>query len=109
MLIKECHASASTASEKAPPDDLTRLSCLRPSATPNPRGLTPILAWSSLTHADQIVVYEDGSPIASGRVDMVGSDGSVLWLQADGPDRRLLFLRRDVTVCKLAAPLRQHP
>lgn len=74
------------------------------SARPGPQGLTPILNWSGLAPADHVVIYEHGTPVASGRVDMAAGDGSVLWLQADGPDCRRLFLRGDVTVYKRAAP-----
>lgn len=74
------------------------------SKTSNLPGLIPVLVWSSLIHADQVVIFDNGSPIDSGRVDIVASDGSVLWLQADGAARRRLFLRRDATVYKRTAP-----
>jgi hypothetical protein len=73
---------------KGRPEDLAYRSWMGRSATPGPRRLTPILNWSGLIQADQVVVYGHGTLIASGRVDMAARDGSVLWLQADGADGR---------------------
>lgn len=69
-------------------------------APPDPPGSAPILDWSSLSHADSVDIYESGVLTASGRIDVLSSDGGILWLQADGADCRRLFLQRDVTVYK---------
>ncbi|MDQ0618280.1 hypothetical protein QFZ33_002304 [Arthrobacter globiformis] len=70
---------------KRQPVAVACMSRMGPSTTPNPPGLTPILNWSNLTQADQVMIYEDGSPIASGRVDMVASDAACCGFKQTAP------------------------
>lgn len=67
-------------------------------------GLSPILDWSRLARADEVDVYQGAKRIASGRVDLLAPDGSLLWIQPEGVDGRRLFLRGDVMVFKRGRP-----
>jgi hypothetical protein len=52
-----------------------------------------------------VEIHRQGQPIASGRIDMLALDGSLLWLQQDDGKGRALFLLSDgLRVYRLPAP-----
>lgn len=55
----------------------------------------PIPNWSALSRTDQVEIHNHGQVIASGRIDMLAMDGSVLWLEQDNGQGRALFLHSD--------------
>lgn len=55
----------------------------------------PIPNWSTLSRTDEVEIHNHGQVIASGRIDMLAMDGSVLWLQQDDGQGRALFLHSD--------------
>lgn len=55
----------------------------------------PVPNWTKLARADQVAIYHHGEEIASGHVDMLSPDGSVLWLIQDQGRGRALFLHSD--------------
>lgn len=83
------------------PENTSYPSCVNGDALPRS---APILEWLSLLPNDEVEIYANGALIASGRVDMLAPDASVLWLQHHGPETRRLFLRSEVTVYKRATP-----
>ncbi|WP_314195810.1 hypothetical protein [uncultured Arthrobacter sp.] len=44
----------------------------------------PVPNWSKLSRADQVEIYRNGKAIASGKIDMLAMDGSMLWIHQDG-------------------------
>jgi hypothetical protein len=61
-------------------------------ASPRPE---PIPNWSTLSRTDEVEIHNHGQVVASGRIDMLAMDGSVLWLQLDDGQGRALFLHSD--------------
>jgi len=55
----------------------------------------PIPNWSTLSRTDEVEIHNHGQVIASGRIDTLAMDGSVLWLQQDDGQGRALFLHSD--------------
>lgn len=55
----------------------------------------PVANWSILSRADEVEIHGHGQAIASGRIDMLALDGSVLWLEQNGGKGRALFLHSD--------------
>lgn len=55
----------------------------------------PIANWSTLARTDEVEIHSHGRVIATGRIDMLAIDGSMLWLQQDGGQGRALFLHND--------------
>ncbi|MFM9272267.1 hypothetical protein [Pseudarthrobacter sp. NKDBFgelt] len=55
----------------------------------------PVPNWCTLSRSDQVEIHSQGLPIASGRIDMLALDGSLLWLQQDQGKGRALFLHSD--------------
>lgn len=55
----------------------------------------PIPNWSTLSRTDEVEIRNHGQVIASGRIDMLAIDGSVLWLQQDDRQGRAMFLHSD--------------
>lgn len=55
----------------------------------------PIPNWAQLARADEVTIHHHGEEIASGRIDMLSMDGSVLWLIQDAGCGRALFLYSD--------------
>lgn len=55
----------------------------------------PIPNWTKLARADEVAIYQHGEEIASGHIDMLSMDGSVLWLIQDAGRGRALFLHSD--------------
>lgn len=73
--------------------------------------LEPIPDWAKLSRHDEITLHRDGKEVASGYVDMLALDGSVLWLiQNDGKGRAMfhqkdgLFAVREGKTLKLGVP-----
>ena len=66
-------------------------------AKPHTGSLTPepIPNWSTLSRTDEVEIHNHGRVIASGRIDMLALDGSMLWLQQDDGQGRALFLHSD--------------
>jgi hypothetical protein len=67
------------------------------SRTPKPLAARPepVPNWSKLSRADQVEIYRNGKAIASGKIDMLAMDGSMLWIHQDGANGRALFLHGD--------------
>jgi hypothetical protein len=67
------------------------------SRTPKPPAARPepVPNWSKLSRADQVEIYRNGEAIASGKIDMLAMDGSMLWIHQDGANGRALFLHGD--------------
>jgi hypothetical protein len=42
-----------------------------------------------------VEIYRNGKAIASGKIDMLAMDGSMLWIHQDGANGRALFLHGD--------------
>lgn len=55
----------------------------------------PIPNWSTLSRTDEVEIRNHGQVIASGRIDMLAIDGSVLWLQQHDGQGRAMFLHSD--------------
>ena len=55
----------------------------------------PIPNWAALSRTDEVEIHNQGRVIASGRIDMLAPDGSMLWLQQDDGQGRALFLHSD--------------
>jgi hypothetical protein len=55
----------------------------------------PVPDWTRLQRGDQVNIYKNGTLMASGIVDMVALDGSVIWFTPNGADTRRLFLQAD--------------
>lgn len=55
----------------------------------------PIPNWSSLSRTDEVEIHNHGRLMASGRIDMLALDGSMLWLRQDDGQGRMLFLHSD--------------
>ena len=55
----------------------------------------PIANWSKLSRADYVQIHQHGEVIATGRIDMLAADGSVLWLHLAGGNERAIFLQSD--------------
>lgn len=55
----------------------------------------PIPNWSTLSRTDEVEIHNHGRVIASGRIDMLAMDGTMLWLQQDDGQGRALFLHSD--------------
>lgn len=53
----------------------------------------PIANWSKLSRADYVQIHQHGEVIATGRIDMLAADGSVLWLHLAGGNESAIFLR----------------
>ncbi|WP_144406386.1 hypothetical protein [Arthrobacter sp. SPG23] len=70
----------------------------RPRVSPSP-AMTPPLEptpnWTRLSRKDEIELHKDGKIVASGTVDMMALNGSLLWLLQDGGKGRALFLHDD--------------
>ncbi|MBP1136325.1 hypothetical protein JOE31_002557 [Arthrobacter sp. PvP023] len=64
-----------------------------------PQAMTPPLEpapnWTRLSRNDEIELHKDGKIVASGTVDMMALNGSLLWLLQDGGKGRALFLHDD--------------
>jgi hypothetical protein len=67
------------------------------SRTPKPLAARPepVPNWSKLSRADQVEIHRNGKAIASGKIDMLAMDGSMLWIHQDGANGRALFLHGD--------------
>ena len=55
----------------------------------------PVANWSKLSRADYVQIHQHGEVIATGRIDMLAADGSVLWLHLAGGNERAIFLQSD--------------
>lgn len=55
----------------------------------------PVSHWPDLSKGDCVQVFQGPRTVASGAVDMVALDGSVLWLIQDRGLGRTLLLRTD--------------
>lgn len=55
----------------------------------------PMPNWTKLSYKDEVTIHHHGEEIASGQVDMLAHDGSMLWLIQNGGRGRALFLHRD--------------
>jgi hypothetical protein len=55
----------------------------------------PVANWSKLSRADDVQIHHHGEVVATGRIDMLASDGSVLWLNLADGNGRALFLQSD--------------
>ena len=60
-----------------------------------PLAREPVPNWCKLSRSEQVEIHRQGRPIASGRIDMLALDGSLLWLQQDEGKGRALFLHSD--------------
>ena len=60
----------------------------------HPRG-QPIPNWCTLSRSDQVEVHRNGRPIATGRIDMLALDGTMLWILKEPGNDRALFLHSD--------------
>jgi hypothetical protein len=59
--------------------------------------------WCTLSRTDEVEIRQNGRTIATGRIDLLAFDGSMLWIQRDQGKGRALFLHSDgVTVCRRA-------
>ncbi|WP_043438963.1 hypothetical protein [Arthrobacter sp. UNC362MFTsu5.1] len=57
--------------------------------------LEPIPDWAKLSRHDEITLHRDGKEVASGYVDMLALDGSVLWLIQNDGKGRAMFHQQD--------------
>ncbi|TLM86043.1 hypothetical protein [Pseudarthrobacter sp. NamE5] len=72
---------------------------IHPGSARKPARPEPVPNWCTLSKADQIEIQQQGKTIATGRVDILALDGSMLWIHRDTGNGRALFLRSDgVTV-----------
>jgi hypothetical protein len=55
----------------------------------------PIAIWAKLSRGETISLYKGPEFIASGKIDMLAGDGSLLWIIQDEGRGRSLFLRED--------------
>lgn len=55
----------------------------------------PIPNWCTLAKADEVEIQQHGQTIATGRIDMLAVDGSMLWILKDAGNGRALFLHSD--------------
>lgn len=61
----------------------------------------PVPNWCTLSRKDEVEIRQNGRTIATGRIDLLAFDGSMLWIQRDQGKGRALFLHSDgVTVCR---------
>jgi hypothetical protein len=56
---------------------------------------TPVANWSELSRADYVQIHQQEEVIATGRIDMLATDGSVPGLHLVGGNERTLFLQSD--------------
>jgi hypothetical protein len=68
---------------------------LHPRKHPETSFPAPVPNWTKLTRADHVAILHHGEEIATGHVDMLAPDGSVLWLIQDSGRGRALFLHSD--------------
>jgi hypothetical protein len=54
-----------------------------------------IASWSNLSNGDIVAIYRGQEVIASGKIDMLAADGSVLWIIQEEGRGRSLFLYED--------------
>ena len=57
--------------------------------------LEPTPDWAKLSRHDEITLHRDGKEVASGYVDMLALDGSVLWLIQNDGKGRAMFHQKD--------------
>ncbi|SDK62520.1 hypothetical protein [Arthrobacter sp. ok362] len=55
----------------------------------------PVANWSKFSRADDVQIHQHGRLVASGRIDMLAADGSVLWFHLADGNGRALFLQSD--------------
>jgi hypothetical protein len=67
----------------------------QPAGRAAPLAPEPVPNWCKLSRSEQVEIHRQGRPIASGRIDMLALDGSLLWLQQDEGKGRALFLHSD--------------
>lgn len=60
------------------------------------KDLEPVLDWAKLDRQDDLkLMQRNGRVLASGQVDMIAPDGSVLWLIRDAGKGRAMFFPSD--------------
>ncbi|MDQ0144664.1 hypothetical protein [Pseudarthrobacter niigatensis] len=72
--------------------------------------LAPVPNWTKLRHGEEVTIRQNGEFVASGHVDMMAIDGSILWLIKNDGHGRALFLHRDgVQIFKRPIPATSTP
>lgn len=74
---------------------------LQPGTARQPARPQPVPNWCTLSKKDEVEIRQNGRTIATGRIDLLAFDGSMLWIHRDEGKGRALFLHSDgVTVCR---------
>ena len=99
--------SAVAVSRRPPVDGQPQRSVNHAGAGPFPE---PVPHWNRLSKGDEVAVCAPGTPILSGKVDMVALDGSVFWiLQKDGLGRATVCRGEQLAVYRTAAARGRRP
>lgn len=73
----------------------------QPGPARTPARPQPVPNWCTLSRKDEVEIRQNGRTIATGRIDLLANDGSMLWIHRDQGKGRALFLHSDgVTVCR---------
>lgn len=76
---------------------------LQPGPARTPVRPQPVPNWCTLSKKDEVEIRHNGRTIATGRIDLLAHDGSMLWIHKDHGNGRALFLHSDgVTVSRRA-------
>lgn len=70
------------------------------------KDLVPVLDWTRLARGDDLeLMQRNGQILATGRIDMIALDASVLWLiQNDGKGRAMFIPSEDYMVLRHRKP-----